>query len=75
MQTEGQADFRELLADRFLAEGEQVMDYELCFYDVQRAASVGLEKEFLLQHVSITCSAVLSLPKRLSPPTLAVRQY
>ena len=46
MQTEGQADFRELLSDRFLAEGEQVMDYELCFYDVQRAASVGLEKEF-----------------------------
>jgi len=46
MQAEDKANFRELLAARFLAEGEQVMDYELCFYDIQGAATIGLEKEF-----------------------------
>jgi aspartyl aminopeptidase len=46
MQAGNKANFRELLAARFLAEGEQVMDYELCFYDVQGAATIGLEKEF-----------------------------
>ncbi len=46
MQADKKADFRELLGGRFLAEGEKVLDYELCFYDVQGAATVGLNKEF-----------------------------
>lgn len=46
MQADKKTDFRELLAERFLAEGEKVLDYELCFYDVQGAATVGLNSEF-----------------------------
>ena len=46
MQAEEKSDFRELLAERFLAHGEQVLDYELCFYDLQGATTIGLEKEF-----------------------------
>ncbi|MDB4260789.1 M18 family aminopeptidase [Porticoccaceae bacterium] len=46
MQADEKADFRELLAERFLGDSEQVMDYELCFYDVQGAATVGINKEF-----------------------------
>ena len=47
MQCEEKQQFNQLLAERFLAEGEQVMDYELCLYDVQGAATVGLNNEFL----------------------------
>ena len=47
MQSEEKQEFNQLLAERFLAEGEQVMDYELCLYDVQQAATLGLNSEFL----------------------------
>ena len=46
MQAEEKQDFQQLLRERFLKDGEQVMDYELCLYDVQRAATLGLKKEF-----------------------------
>jgi aspartyl aminopeptidase len=35
-----------LLRELFLTHDEQVMDYELCFYDVQQAATLGLKEEF-----------------------------
>ena len=47
MQSEEKQEFNQLLAERFLAEGEQVMDYELWLYDVQQAATLGLNSEFL----------------------------
>ena len=44
-------DFRTLLAHQLLRQGHEdvarVLDYELCFYDCQRAALIGLEGEFL----------------------------
>lgn len=44
-------DFRALLKQRLESQGvdevETVLDYELCFYDTQGAASVGLNEEFL----------------------------
>jgi aspartyl aminopeptidase len=40
------ADFRTLLAERFLPEGAEVLDYELCLYDTQGAAVVGLKNDF-----------------------------
>ena len=46
MLADEKTDFRELLAERFLDDSEKVMDYELCFYDVQGAATIGLNKEF-----------------------------
>lgn len=46
MQAQEKQDFHQLLSERFLIDGEQVMDYELCLYDVQQAATVGLNKEF-----------------------------
>ena len=46
MQAEQPQDFQHLLRDRFLNDDEQVMDFELCFYDVQQAATLGLKKEF-----------------------------
>ena len=46
MQAQEKQDFQQLLRERFLKDGEQVMDYELCLYDVQRAATLGLKKEF-----------------------------
>lgn len=46
MQAKEKQDFQQLLRERFLKDGEQVMDYELCFYDVQKAATLGLKKEF-----------------------------
>jgi aspartyl aminopeptidase len=47
-----QPDFRSLLRERILLEHPQadvarVLDYELCFYDTQPAALVGLKQEFL----------------------------
>jgi aspartyl aminopeptidase len=49
MAPEGEAatDFRVLLADKFLPAKCQVLDYELCFYDIQSASMVGLKQEFL----------------------------
>jgi aspartyl aminopeptidase len=46
MQAEEKKDFQQLLCERFLSQGEKVMDYELCLYDVQKAATLGLKKEF-----------------------------
>lgn len=43
----GSTDFRTLLADRFLGEDSEVLDYELCFYDTQPAAEIGLKQEFI----------------------------
>ena len=43
----GSANFRELLAEQFLHDTEQVIDYDLCFYDTQPAAVVGLKNEFI----------------------------
>ncbi|MGB2041918.1 MAG: M18 family aminopeptidase, partial [Porticoccaceae bacterium] len=40
-------DFRALLADKFLPPKSEVLDFELCFYDTQSAAMVGLKQEFL----------------------------
>ena len=40
-------DFRALLADKFLPPKSEVLDFELCFYDTQSAAMVGLNQEFL----------------------------
>lgn len=45
------ADFKALLAAQLTQQGEasveRVLDYELCFYDTQPAAMVGLNEEFL----------------------------
>jgi len=41
------ASFRDILRHRFLQSDDQVLDFELCLYDTQPAAMVGLEKEFL----------------------------
>jgi aspartyl aminopeptidase len=50
-QTDEKPDFRQLLADWLMREGTgnlaQVLDYELCLYDTQGAALIGLEQEFL----------------------------
>ncbi|MDG0971682.1 MAG: M18 family aminopeptidase [Porticoccaceae bacterium] len=40
-------DFRSLLAEQFLPDGGEVLDYELCLYDTQGAAMVGINNEFL----------------------------
>lgn len=49
---DGKADFRDLLRARLLQEHphcavQQVLDYELCFYDTQPAALIGLRREFI----------------------------
>lgn len=50
-QADEKPDFRALLKQRLEAQGvaqiETVLDYELCFYDTQGAALVGLNQEFL----------------------------
>lgn len=50
-QTDEKPDFRLLLKERLAAQGivdvDTVLDYELCFYDTQGAATVGLSEEFL----------------------------
>lgn len=46
----GGFDLRALLAERLRAEGqavEEVLDFELCLYDSQPPARVGLEREFI----------------------------
>lgn len=40
-------DFRALLAETFLPAKAEVLDFELCLYDTQPAAMVGLKEEFL----------------------------
>lgn len=40
-------DFVKILQQQFLQTKEQVMDFELCLYDTQPAALIGLDKEFL----------------------------
>ena len=40
-------DFREFLARRFLDVDESVVDYDLCFYDTQSAAIIGVEDQFI----------------------------
>ncbi|MDA9090544.1 M18 family aminopeptidase [Porticoccaceae bacterium] len=47
MLSNGKEDFRALLAEEFLPAGAEVLDYELCFYDTQGAAMVGINNEFL----------------------------
>jgi len=39
--------FRRLLRERFLIEDDTVLDYELCLYDTQSAAVIGLNSEFI----------------------------
>lgn len=50
-QTETRPDFRELLAAELQRQGgcapARVLDHELCFYDCQPAALIGLQEEFL----------------------------
>ncbi len=50
-QADEKPDFRALLKQRLETQGvtqvESVLDYELCFYDTQGAALVGLNQEFL----------------------------
>ena len=47
MMSDKSESFRALLADEFLSDGEEVLDYELCLYDTQGAAMVGITNEFL----------------------------
>ncbi|MFA7552964.1 MAG: M18 family aminopeptidase [Spongiibacteraceae bacterium] len=49
---EGIADFRALLLKQLCqqypdCQAEQVLDYELCFYDTQPAAVIGLQQQFI----------------------------
>ena len=39
--------FRDILQQQFLTKQDQVLDFELCLYDTQPAAIIGLEQEFL----------------------------
>ena len=43
---DGTGDFRSLLAEQFLPAEAEVLDYELCLYDTQPAATVGLKQNF-----------------------------
>ena len=45
---DGTGDFRTLLAEQFLPAGAEVLDYELCLYDTQPAATVGLNQDFFV---------------------------
>jgi aspartyl aminopeptidase len=47
MMSDKSESFRALLADEFLSDGEEVLDYELCLYDTQGAAMVGITNELL----------------------------
>lgn len=47
MLSEKTEDFRALLAKQFLPDDADVLDYELCFYDTQGAAMVGINNEFV----------------------------
>jgi len=47
MMSDKSESFRTLLADEFLSDGEEVLDYELCLYDTQGAAMVGITNELL----------------------------
>ena len=39
--------FRDILQQQFLTDKDQVLDFELCLFDTQPAAMIGLEQEFL----------------------------
>ena len=45
--SESSQSFRRLLRERFLNEDDTVLDYELCLYDTQSAAVIGLNSEFI----------------------------
>jgi aspartyl aminopeptidase len=50
LDTDENFSLRELLAERLRADGielEEVLDFELCFYDTQRPAQLGLRREFI----------------------------
>tara|TARA_B110000046_G_C13010739_1_gene406556 strand:+ start:1418 stop:2725 length:1308 start_codon:yes stop_codon:yes gene_type:complete len=47
MLSDNTEDFRALLAEQFGLGDADVLDYELCFYDTQGAAMVGINNEFL----------------------------
>jgi len=47
MMTDKSESFRDLLADEFLLDGEEVLDYEMCLYDTQGAAMLGINDELL----------------------------
>ena len=47
MMSDKSESFRALLADEFLSDGAEVLDYELCLYDTQGAAMVGITNELL----------------------------
>ena len=47
MMTDKAESFRELLAGEFLLDGEEVLDYEMCLYDTQGAAMLGINNELL----------------------------
>ena len=39
--------FRDILQQQFLTDKDKVLDFELCLFDTQPAAMIGLDKEFL----------------------------
>lgn len=45
--SDSEEDFRETLRKRFLQQRDQVLEFELCLYDTQPAAIIGLDQEFL----------------------------
>jgi aspartyl aminopeptidase len=45
--SDSEEDFRDIVRQRFLQDSDQVLDFELCLYDTQPAAIIGLDKEFL----------------------------
>ena len=40
-------DFRQFLTQQFLNSDDSVVDYDLCFYDTQKAAIIGLDDQFI----------------------------
>ena len=49
--SQNKPEFKTLLSDQLVAEGadnlDRVLDYELCFYDTQPAAQIGLKHDFI----------------------------
>ena len=48
MRTKNRQNFRQILKKSFLSTGESILDYELSFYDTQRAMNIGISEEFLV---------------------------
>ena len=46
MRAEKDCNFKQLIEKTFVPAGARVVDYELCLYDVQRAAELGFDNEF-----------------------------